>query len=130
MHGDRCDSFDSQCGSDDADGGIFHAGYLLYLQYCCFTDLCGNRNLFLCVVRNDHRKLSDFAGGRGLQPEKQAEQWQKKTDFQNLLVFCDGNLSGSQLSDEPLGSDLDHLGLCRGAMWRSFCYNVFIEKIK
>lgn len=28
-----------------------------------------------------------------------------------------------------MGCDLDHLGLRRGAMWRGFCYNVFIEKI-
>ena len=44
-------------------------------------------------------------------------------------MFCDGNLSGGQLFDKSMGCDLDHLGLRRGAMWRGFCYNVFIEKI-
>ena len=41
MHGDRCDSFHCQCGADDADGSIFHAGYLLYLQSCRSADICG-----------------------------------------------------------------------------------------
>ncbi len=57
-------SIHSQRGSDDADGGLFHAGYLLYIQSWRSADICGNCNVFLCVVRNNHRKLPDFTGGR------------------------------------------------------------------
>ena len=123
-------SFHSQRGSYDADGGLFHAGHLLYLQSWRSADFCGNCNVFLCVVRNHRGKLPGFcwrkmttalknkqSSGRRKQVSK--IYWRSVTAIYLAVSFLTNRWD----------CDLDHLGLRRGAMWRGFCYNVFIEKI-